>query len=214
MEPNDYFEAAKLIAGCPANRLPHVLTLLKQSGVDLEKSAVRKAYAQAVKAKGDEGKRKEKRKERGHREWERSDLEAVIRLREAYEAGTSFTELSRLTGINRTTLYRYMYGEITLDEERDTLILDALSVREDPQQKNVTRTNDGFVTLTIRIPQDLYDAYHSLTNFWEDDEDEFIRFMKYRVQEYAPTKLHPQTKRKRQAEPPKEESRPFWEEED
>ena len=215
MEQIDYLAAAKVVAECKPSRLPQVLAILKQGGIDVPAADVKAAYAKIVAIPSDEERRKDKRKTEGHREWDETDNEAILRLREAYDAGASFTELSRLTGITRTTLYRYMYGELADNPTRDKHILAVLGkLHLKAPIKSTAPDSDGLVSYTIRVPQDLLDAYLGTLPFWESDPNDnpLIRFMQFRVREYA--QQTPETKPKAKPEEETVQDRPFWEDED
>lgn len=101
---SDYVRVAKIIAECPAKRLPYVIDILRKGGVDIDESICELA--------GEEQKEKaislRERRAYAPKEWIPTKSECALALRKAYEEGVSFTTLSRASGVNRGTLYSYM----------------------------------------------------------------------------------------------------------
>ena len=110
MESNEmYIKAAKIIATCPAKRLPAVLSVLEKGGIVFTNEELEKMKLSAAHPSKTDiliSNRKEQKKE----EWKETDNEYIIRLREAYDKGVSITQISRIVGVNKATAYKYLWG--------------------------------------------------------------------------------------------------------
>jgi DNA-binding phage protein len=121
MEKGDYLMAAKILARCPTKRLPEVVRLLKEAGVEVDE----KIFGE------EEDKRRKLRRERlkderaaiyDRRFWDTQD-EFSSALLGAYENGIGISELSKETGLSRTSLYRYIHEKSQPAEKTKELIL-------------------------------------------------------------------------------------------
>lgn len=125
MDKRDYIEAAKVLASCPERRLPQVVKLLREAGFEIEDGFVRESRS------GTEGgKRKrvrEKRVEGRTIDFRKIGDGFLDTLREAFESGMNMSDLSRTSGMGRTTLYRYLNGETYPSKEDKEKILDAIN---------------------------------------------------------------------------------------
>lgn len=107
-DKNDYLKAARIVANCPKNRLPEVLAILKQGGIEIDlEEAKRQRNAVGRKKSTLQSQRSEQEKEK----FIDTDDPCVLKLREAYDLGISFTHLGRIVGLDKTTLYKYLYAE-------------------------------------------------------------------------------------------------------
>lgn len=124
MDKRDYIEAAKILASCPERRLPQVVKMLREAGFEIEDGFVRDSRGRA-----EDGKRKrmrEKRMERRTIDFRKIGDDFLDTLREAFESGMNMSDLSRASGMGRTTLYRYLNGETYPSKEDKEKILDAI----------------------------------------------------------------------------------------
>ena len=105
---NDYYKAAKMVANCPRDRVPAVLAILEQSGINVD------TIDEIIKTATVETKTNHiycKRRNNGMRgNWLDTDNEIALMLRKAYDYNVGFTTLSNLCGLHRTILYHYMRG--------------------------------------------------------------------------------------------------------
>lgn len=106
LKETDYIKAAKLVATCREDRLPMVLEILRQSGIDVS-SLNEVEYTTPVKVAA-ERRRAERvpRKER----WVKTDDPFIDKLRYAYCDGLNMRRLSESSGVGRTAIYNYMNG--------------------------------------------------------------------------------------------------------
>lgn len=119
----DYLKAAKIVSTCPRDRLPYVLDIISKSGIEI--SDVEKIIEES---KTDGMKRAYLKKSgfASKKEFLFSPDPTVRRLQKAYNDGISFTVLGKISEIQRTTLYRYIYGERNIKAEHESKINEAL----------------------------------------------------------------------------------------
>ena len=112
-------EAIEMIQHCRKDQLPYVLDILRVAGYEFtEKDAQFSRVQRMTAEQRNAAARSEKEKS-----WQESDDEAVLLLRSAYLKGIKFTDIYRLTGINRTVLYKYLNGDMSVPlAYRDMLI--------------------------------------------------------------------------------------------
>ena len=120
---DDYLKAAKIISTCPKNRLPFVLEVISKSGIDVPE--IEKMLKKSLAA---EKKSLYSKKDgfKSEKELEPSDDDTIRRLQKAYYEGISFTVLARVADMERTVLYRYIYGERKMKEAHAEKINNAL----------------------------------------------------------------------------------------
>lgn len=99
-------EAIEMIQRCRKDRLPYVLDILKAAGYEFSSSEINLSRANKMSME----QMSSYKRNRKHNEWAESNDETVQLLREAYLVGVSFTDINKLTGINRTVLYEYLKG--------------------------------------------------------------------------------------------------------
>ena len=119
LNTRDYLGAAKMIATCPEKRLPFVLEIIKQSGIDLSM-----LEDEILKINSSERKRKYNRKTFCKRVTTLAETEdeLVLRLQKAYNDKISFMAISKVSGVNRSTLYKYIWGDRKVpDDYRDQI---------------------------------------------------------------------------------------------
>lgn len=100
-------EAIEMVQRCRKDRLPYVLDILRVAGYEFTEREMQ--FSRASKVSYEQisaANRKAKEKD-----WVMTDDEVVILLRDAYLKGVKFTDINRLTGINRTVLYEYLKGK-------------------------------------------------------------------------------------------------------
>lgn len=112
-------EAIEMVQKCRKDRLTYVLDILRVAGYEFSEQEV--GVSRAVKVSIE--KVNELNRIGKKRNWKESSDEAIVLLREAYLKGIKFTDVNRLTGINRTVLYEYLKGERNVPEAyRERLI--------------------------------------------------------------------------------------------
>lgn len=104
---DDYMRAAKILASCSPERLPIVLDMLKKAGLEIDEVESKKLIV--FNKRGEM--LKEKRQYTDRSKWLDSDDPFVLYLREAYEDGISFKDVVNITGLNKSTVYRILWGE-------------------------------------------------------------------------------------------------------
>lgn len=124
METDKYLEAAKIIAECKPSKLPYVLAVLKQGGIELKPEQLKEAK---LNIKDRERYATELRKAKGHDGWLYTDDPTALRLRELYDCGKSITKLSSVSGIHRSCLYMYIRGKQKPNPATAKLINDAIT---------------------------------------------------------------------------------------
>ena len=110
-DKDKYLEAARIIAECKPNKLPHVLAMLKKGGFDFSDDEIQ---LQKLKHRDRTEWNVEYRKSLGRAKWSNTDDPLLICFRKAYEAGQSMVGLSEASGIHRVSLYNILIGETKL----------------------------------------------------------------------------------------------------
>ena len=100
-------EAIEMVQKCRKDRLTYVLDILRVAGYEFSEQEV--GVSRAVKVSVE--KMNELNRQGKKRNWKESDDEAIILLRQVYLKGVKFTDVNKLTGVNRTVLYEYLKGE-------------------------------------------------------------------------------------------------------
>ena len=100
-------EAIEMVQKCRKDRLTYVLDILRVAGYEFSEQEV--GVSRAVKVSVE--KMNELNRQGRKRNWKESDDEAIILLRQVYLKGVKFTDVNKLTGVNRTVLYEYLKGE-------------------------------------------------------------------------------------------------------
>lgn len=106
-DQNTYLEAAKLVAECKPSKLPYVLAILRQGGIDVSKSAVKAAMENL---RDRETYRKELRESKGTDLWNDTDDPTCLLLRKIYNDGESIIKLGNVAGVHRSSMYAYIRG--------------------------------------------------------------------------------------------------------
>lgn len=142
----DYVKAAHIVANCPKARLPMVLEILRQGGIEIQPETENEAYKFT-----EEDRRnwlKEKRETEGGEKNGDPDDEVWVLLKRAYDEGISLIKLGNKVGLHKTTVYHYLRGDRPITYKREAL---AATIKEmlgisDPSKQNIP--------------------------FWEEDEEE------------------------------------------
>ena len=100
-------EAIEMVQKCRKDRLTYVLDILRVAGYEFSEQEV--GVSRAVKVSVE--KMNELNRQGRKQNWKESDDEAIILLRQVYLKGVKFTDVNKLTGVNRTVLYEYLKGE-------------------------------------------------------------------------------------------------------
>ena len=120
----DSIKAARLIRNCPMEKIPLVVEVLRQGGFDITDKSFDEARQIAMKV--------ETANLRGSRsvadksKWIWTDNEFVLMLREAYDDGISFPDICERTGLNKSTVYRCLWGEKVGSQRTQKLITEAI----------------------------------------------------------------------------------------
>lgn len=122
VKAEDALRAAKILATCPRERIPMVVQVLEQSGITVDEALYR-ASAGIASTKEDRLRRERERNDR--KNWKETDDELVLYLRQAFDDGIDFKKLREITGLNKTTIYRFLWGRRGEDSTRE-LIRDGL----------------------------------------------------------------------------------------
>jgi predicted DNA-binding transcriptional regulator AlpA len=118
-----YLKAARIVANCPKSRLPEVLGILKQGGIEIDAEEVNRQRNVVGKKKSTlQSQRSEQSKEKFHD----TDDPCVLKLREAYDLGLSFTHLGRVVGLDKSTIYKYLYADRLPSPAMKTKIITAI----------------------------------------------------------------------------------------
>lgn len=122
-------KAARIVASCPKRRLPAVMEILKNSGVEISKEAIDEALGlREEKVERRKARLSEKRREAGEPEtWCYVEDDCVDALRYVYMDGVSFSELERVTGIGRGTLYHYVHGNREISSKNREILFRGLA---------------------------------------------------------------------------------------
>ena len=139
----DYVKAAHIVATCSKARLPMVLEILRQGGIEIQAETEANALQTTEQSRKDW--LKEKRESEEREEIGFPDDETWVLLKRAYDEGISFIDLSRRTGIHKTALYRFLHGEKNIQSRRELLMT---TIREmlglpDPSKQNIPFWEDA-----------------------------------------------------------------------
>lgn len=119
----EYLKAAQIIKGCPKNKLPIVIDLLRQGGIEISGET----YAEAKRIDDERYRARYILRQSSKEKWVETDDPFVLEVRKAYEEGISFGDLYRITGLNKTTVYRALWGERGCSDYTKRLILDGIA---------------------------------------------------------------------------------------
>ena len=139
----DYVKAAHIVATCQKARLPMVLEILRQGGIEIQ-AETEEAATQATKQSRQDW-LKEKRESEEREEIGFPDDETWVLLKRAYDEGISFIDLSRRTGIHKTALYHFLHGEKKIQGRRELLestIREMLGI-PDPPKRDIPFWEEG-----------------------------------------------------------------------
>ena len=105
---DDYLKAAKIVANCPRDRVAYVLQILAQSGMEIEEleNVIERAKAERTRHIYYKRRNDDKRDN-----WRDTTNPTTLLLRKAYDLNIGFTAINNLTGIDRTTLYKYLWAK-------------------------------------------------------------------------------------------------------
>lgn len=121
----DALEIARIIATCPKSRLKYVLSVLEQAGYSVDNELIEEEKKSLSVGKAE--RLRESRSSGSHVEWLESTNPATIALRDAYNAGVSFSEIASKVNISRPSLYMYLRGERVPSASIEQSILSATS---------------------------------------------------------------------------------------
>lgn len=133
-EEERYLEAARIVAECKPSKLPYVLAILREGGIEIED---RPRMPSINKLKGAKGKEKfliESRGEKDPENWRDTSDETVLALRAAFKRGMNISLFSEASGINRSTVYKLMSAASKLSEYSRKRILVGLAAIEEKKE--------------------------------------------------------------------------------
>jgi len=117
-------EIVQIVINCPKSKIQRAVALLYDMGATATNEVLLSCAARRTSQMME--KRKENRALEYADEFWQTDNAFVQKMRDAYADGISFTKLSRFTGLTRTTLYRYLYGESFPNEIDARNVLDGI----------------------------------------------------------------------------------------
>lgn len=122
-----YYRVARTVASCPRNRLPAVIEILEKGGMEVGADYLRSVGL-------DKPSLADKRKGMETKRWKPTTDKFIIEFREAYANGISMTALARKVGVNRTTLFRYLYADVIPKPAMKELIMAEINNCEDSEE--------------------------------------------------------------------------------
>lgn len=125
-ETDKYLEAARIVAECKPSKLPYVLAILREGGINIEEDAkvppIKNIKGASKNAKWLEQKRKQHIPE----EWRDTNDAVITAMREAFMSGISVTRFAEVSGIHRTNVYRFLEAGKPLTEYSRERIINGL----------------------------------------------------------------------------------------
>lgn len=134
-EEERYLEAARIVAECKPSKLPYVLAILREGGIEIEKDPKMPGIHNLKWAKGKEKFLIESRGGKDPENWRDTSDETVLALRAAFKRGMNISLFSEASGINRSTVYKFMNATSRLTEYSRKRILDGLAAIEEKKEK-------------------------------------------------------------------------------
>ena len=126
-------KAAKVLATCQKDRIPMVVSVLEQGGIIIDETIYSFLSCCAISR---EDKLKTERQKNDRKNWEETDDELSLYLRKAFDDGIDFRKLYERAGLNKSTIYRMMWGRRGTDFSR-TAVKNALdSLYEEREREN------------------------------------------------------------------------------
>ena len=107
MNSKEMVKAARILATCPKERIPLIVKILKEAGVDVGEAEV----AAIETGRNIEARLRTNRANEYRKNWIDTDDEFVLFMRKAFEDGIDFGMIRKITGLNKSTIYRCMWGE-------------------------------------------------------------------------------------------------------
>lgn len=126
----DYVKAAHIVATCPKARLPIVLEILRQGGIEIQ-TETEEATTQTAEQSRKDWLKEKRETEGGEKNGDPNDRVWVL-LKQAYDEGISLIKLGNKVGLHKTTIYHYLRGDRPITYKREALesaIREALGLR-------------------------------------------------------------------------------------
>lgn len=139
----EYVKAAHIVATCPKSRLPMVLEILRQGGIEIQPESEDEAYEFTEEARRNW--LKEKRETEGGEKNGNPDDEVWVLLKRAYDEGISLIKLGNKVGLHKTTVYHYLRGDRPITYKREALaatIKEMLGIPE-PSKQDIPFWEEG-----------------------------------------------------------------------
>ena len=140
----EYVKAAHIVATCPKSRLPMVLEILRQGGIEIQPESEDEAYEFTEDARRNW--LKEKRETEGGEKNGNPDDEVWVLLKRAYDEGISLIKLGNKVGLHKTTVYHYLRGDRPITYKREALaaaIKEMLGIPDPPPRQDIPFWEDG-----------------------------------------------------------------------
>lgn len=123
LKSDDYFKALKLIGSARRDRLPYLFDTFREMGLELPDPSALLSNPEPAKVHFWERKNNGPKSVKKFKE---TSDEVALAMRRAYNDNISMSELASRAGLKRSTIYKYMWGERTLqDEEVRKRLIDA-----------------------------------------------------------------------------------------
>ena len=122
LTPDQAIRLARIVKGCTSEQMVYIRSVLEAANIPLPTEEEITDSAMKVK---DPWKRRNNGVQ-SREKWKETNDDVAIALRKAYDAKLSFTTLSIATGIGRSELYKYMWGERTAPQEHREVIMNKL----------------------------------------------------------------------------------------
>ena len=120
--------AAEIIADCPRSRLKRVMSILLDAGLIDEDVEINERI---IEQRRSPDTLKRSRKSISQEKWKNTNNPYVVTLRKAFSEGISLTSIGREAGIDRTTVYKYLWGDLNMSKEMGEAVAEAI-FRLDP----------------------------------------------------------------------------------
>lgn len=113
---------ARAVKGCSAKQMPYIRKILEAANIELP---TEDEVNTAVYGRKDAIKRR--RTDKSRDKWQDTSDELSLALRKAYDMDIGFAALSNLTGVGRSALYHYMWGDRCANKEIKEIVINKLN---------------------------------------------------------------------------------------
>lgn len=116
LNSEDYFKALKLIGSARADRLPYLFETFKTMGLDLPEPSALLSQKPEKEFQRQFWQRRPS-VPKSYKQFRETSDEVAMVLRKAYDCDISFSLIAERSGVNRSQLYKYMWGDRLLRDE-------------------------------------------------------------------------------------------------